>query len=86
MNSGGKLTLGDEVRSTPVAGHACQLTSASATSAVHYLQFSFSGHQIEALASGSARLLVDHPAYRESMDLSRETIQELLRDLRPELF
>ena len=80
------LADGSEVRSIPEAGHASQLTRASVTSAVHYLQFPFSEHQIEALASGSARLVVDHPAYRETMHLSIETIRELLGDLRPDRF
>ena len=77
-----RLADGTEVRSYPEAQHARQLTRAHITSAVHYLQFAFEPTQIDALASGAATLVVDHPDYLEVSELTAATVAELLRDLR----
>ncbi len=77
-----RLADASEVRSYPEAQHASQLTRAHITSAVHYLQFAFEPDQIEALGQGTARLVIDHPAYLEGIELSAATVGELLRDLR----
>ena len=76
-----RLPDGSEVRSYPEAQHASQLTRANITSAVHYLQFAFEPAQIQALAQGSALLLIDHPAYLEANELTAATVTELQRDL-----
>ena len=75
------LADGGEVRSRPEAGHALQLTRAHATSAVHYLSFSFTSAQIEALRAGPAQLVIDHPGYLEVAEMGTATVNELLSDL-----
>jgi len=77
-----RLPDGGEVRSRPEAGHEAQLTRAHVTAAVHYLQFDFSPEQVEAFGEGAA-LLIDHPAYLESVELTPVTVAELRTDLLP---
>ena len=77
-----RLADGSAIRSVPEQQHASQLTRTDVTSAVHYLQFSMTPAEIEALGAGQATLEIDHPAYRESAELSPATVAELLRDLR----
>jgi hypothetical protein len=74
------LTGGDEVRA--VAHDEERLTREDTTPAVHFLNFSFAPEQVEAFASGPVRLVVDHPAYREEVELSDAQHAELLGDLR----
>ena len=76
-----RLSDGSVIRSTPEQQHASQLTRADVTSAVHYLQFSMTPAEIDALGAGQASLEIDHPAYRESAELAPATVAELLRDL-----
>lgn len=76
-----RLSDGSAIRSVPEQQHASQLTRADVTSAVHYLQFSMSPAEIDALGAGQATLEIDHPAYRESAELTSATVAELLRDL-----
>ena len=72
----------DEVRSLPEEGHAEQLTREDVTASVHYIRFVLSPAQVEAFASGPVVLASDHPAYKVETELSAETRQELLDDLR----
>ena len=72
---------GTEVRSEPEAQHASQLTRAHATSAVHYITFTVGDAQRQVLAAGPVSLVIDHPAYLESAELSDNTQRELLDDL-----
>jgi hypothetical protein len=58
-----------------------RLTRDDTTAAVHFLRFTFSPEQIEAFARGPVRIVVDHPAYREEVELSETTRTELLDDL-----
>jgi Protein of unknown function (DUF3501) len=79
------LASGDdlgEVRSMPEEAHAEQLTRAHVTSSVHYVRFEFSPAQVESFATGPVSIACDHPAYRVAVELSHETRQELLKDLR----
>ncbi len=76
-----RLSDGSTIRSVPEQQHASQLTRANVTSAVHYLQFSMTPAEIETLGSGQAFLEIDHPAYRESVELSPAAVAELLADL-----
>jgi hypothetical protein len=76
-----RLSDGSAIRSVPEQQHASQLTRADVTSAVHYLQFSMTPAEIDALGAGQAILEIDHPAYRESAELAPATVAELLRDL-----
>lgn len=79
------LSAGDlSAHCVPEAGHAAQLTRSDITSAVHYVQWHLDAPFIEAMAAGPVGLAVDHPDYRYSVDLSAETVAELLRDLRPD--
>ncbi len=73
---------GDEVRSIPEEGHAGQLTRDDVTASVHYIRFALSPAQVEAFAAGPVVLGSDHPAYKVESELSEETCQELLGDLR----
>jgi hypothetical protein len=51
-------------------------------SAVHYLRFPLSAAQRERLLGGApARIVIDHPAYHHSAELSPETRASLCRDL-----
>lgn len=76
-----RLSDGTSIRSVPEQQHASQLTRADVTSAVHYLQFSMTPAEIDALGAGQVTLEIDHPAYRESAELAPATVAELLRDL-----
>ena len=59
-----------------------RLTREDVTAAVHFLKFRFTDAQIEAFARGPVRIVVDHPAYREEVELTDAQREELLRDLR----
>jgi Protein of unknown function (DUF3501) len=71
---------GSSVPSTPQDEE--RLTREETTTTVHYLKFRFTPEQIEALASGPARVVVDHPHYNAFVELTEEQRSELLRDLR----
>lgn len=58
-----------------------RLTREDTTAAVHFLRFTFSPEQVEAFARGPVRIVVDHPSYREEVELSGTTRTELLGDL-----
>lgn len=76
-----RLSDGRRVRSYPEAKHAGQLTRSDTTSAVHYLQFSFSPEEVEAFGDGAV-LECDHPNYQEEIPLSPVNVRELRADLR----
>jgi hypothetical protein len=57
-----------------------RLTRDDITSTVHYLKFPFDAQQRAQLAFGPARLVVDHPEYQASVELSEEQRAELGRD------
>lgn len=77
-----RLTSNDTVRGVVRAEHAEQLTRENITAAVHYVTFEFTPAQVAAFVDGVV-LEIDHPAYRESVVLSSETVGELRRDLLP---
>ncbi|HYI63035.1 MAG TPA: DUF3501 family protein [Acidimicrobiales bacterium] len=62
--------------------HASQLTRDEITAAVHYVHFSLTPEQVDAVEAGPVRLAVAHPAYDEETMLGDETRAELLADLR----
>jgi Protein of unknown function (DUF3501) len=76
-----RMSDGSTVRAAPEAQHAAQLTRTDVTSAVHYLDFSFTDAQVAAFAAANPTLVCDHPAYQESAELTAGTMQELLADL-----
>jgi hypothetical protein len=57
-----------------------RLTRDDITSSVHYLRFPFDAEQRALLARGPARLVVDHPEYQVSVELSDEQRAELAGD------
>jgi len=75
------LSDGSEVRCTPEAGHATQLTREEITASVHYIGWSLTPEQVSAFVAGSVDLVVDHPEYPERVTLSDETHAELVADL-----
>lgn len=74
------LPDGSEVRGR--AQDEERLTREDVTAAVHFLRFRFTDAQIEAFARGPVRIVVDHPAYCEEVELTDAQREELLRDLR----
>ena len=76
------LPDGDVVRCAVDPQHAAQLTREHVTAAVHYVTFEFTPAQVAAFGDG-VRLEIDHPNYRESVELAPSTVAELLTDLRP---
>jgi hypothetical protein len=78
-----RLANGREVMAKTEAQHESQLTRDYVTAAVHYVQFEFSGDDIEALAQGGAVLACNHPDYLEEINLSSANLAEFLGDLRP---
>lgn len=76
------LPDGSRVRSITEEQHAGQLTRDHVTAAVHYIRFEFDAAQIEAFERGPVMLEIDHPDYREAVELTDVMKSELLRDLR----
>ena len=75
-----RLSDGSEVRCQVDPQHAAQLTRDHATAAVHYVTFEFTPAQMAAFGPGTA-LAIDHPAYRETVELAPATLAELVADL-----
>ena len=76
-----RLADGAKVVSRPEAQHALQLTRAEMTSAVHYLVFDFTAEEISRISTGPTVLAVEHPSYREEIELLPSTLDELHHDL-----
>jgi hypothetical protein len=57
-----------------------RLTREDITSSVHYLRFPFTAEQRELLATGPARLVVDHPEYQADVELDDAQRAELVGD------
>jgi Protein of unknown function (DUF3501) len=74
------LPNGTEVRG--IAEDADRLTREDTTPAVHFLKFHFTPQQIDAFEAAPARIVVDHPAYHEDVELTDGQRHELLEDLR----
>jgi hypothetical protein len=58
-----------------------RLTREEVTSTVHYLKFRFMPEQVQALELGPARLVVEHPNYMATTELTNEQRVELAGDL-----
>lgn len=72
------------IASVPDEDHDAQLTRPTATAAVHYVRFHLTPDQVDQLASGPARLMVDHPGYpdgRPGVVLDDALRSELVGDL-----
>ena len=59
-----------------------RLTREDTTAAVHFLKFTFTPAHIGRFEAAPVRIVVDHPAYREDVELSDTTRRELAADLR----
>lgn len=82
-----EIGTGEGARSIPAvldADHESTLTREEVTASVHYLHFSLDPAEVDAVAAGPVHLVVDHPAYGHSVELGADTVEELLRDLRPD--
>jgi len=80
-----ELRLGAEtVKADLEHAHEAQLTREDVTASVHYIRFQLSPQQVERFAAGPVQLAIDHPAYQHAVELTEETRQELLADLRGE--
>jgi hypothetical protein len=77
-----RLADGSEVRCSVEAQHASQLTREHVTAAVHFIDFRFTPDQVAGFGAGVV-LAVDHPNYREAVELAETTVTELLADLTP---
>jgi hypothetical protein len=75
-----RLPDGSEVRCHVDAQHASQLTRDHATAAVHFIDFRFTPEQVAAFGPGT-ELVIDHPNYREAVELAASTLDELRADL-----
>ena len=61
--------------------HAAQLTRDDITATVHYVRFELTPAQVAALRRAEpCGLAVDHPEYREAVELSAATVAELAAD------
>ena len=75
-----RFDLADGSRVASVPEDEERLTREDITSTVHYLKFPFTPEQQSAFASGPARLVVDHPEYQASAELTDEQRAELTSD------
>ena len=79
-----ELHIGDlVVACTPEVGHESQLTRETTTAAVHYIEFTLTPEQVEALGQdgASVRLVAAHSEYRHETTLSSDTVDELRADV-----
>ncbi|MFM7536619.1 MAG: DUF3501 family protein [Acidimicrobiales bacterium] len=77
------LADGSVVAAVPDEGHDSQLTRDDITASVHYVRFELTPAQVEAFGAGPVTLALEHPAYRDDVELAPFTQTELLTDLRP---
>jgi hypothetical protein len=76
------LPDGHVVRCHVDPAHGEQLTREDMTAAVHYINWTFEDHEIDALLGGGAQVAIDHPAYQHSTALTDVNLLEFERDLR----
>jgi hypothetical protein len=77
-----ELSSGEVAMCTPEVTHAEALTRVDVTPAVHYVRFSLTPGQVDALATGPAALVARHREYRAETPLGEATRAELVGDLR----
>lgn len=68
----------------PDPGHEAQLTREEITASVHYIGWELDPSEVEAVAQGPVRVVIDHPAYQAETVLAPDTVAALLADLRPD--
>ena len=77
-----ELSDGTVVRCRGDEGHADQLTRDDITSSVHYVHFDFDDAEIDLFERGGGSLAIAHPAYGHRVELSPDTVAELVATLR----
>jgi hypothetical protein len=75
-----RFELSDSSRVVGIPRDEERLTRDDITSTVHYLHFPFDAEQRELLATGPARLVVDHPDYQVQVELTDAQRAELAAD------
>jgi uncharacterized protein DUF3501 len=73
--------FGDRSRVDAVSEDEERLTREDVTATVHYLKFQFNPAERAAFAAGPVRMVVDHPEYQATTDLTDEQRAELAVDL-----
>jgi hypothetical protein len=58
-----------------------RLTREDTTASVHFLKFTFTPEHVRAFADGPVHVVVDHPQYREEIELTDDQRKELAGDL-----
>jgi hypothetical protein len=58
-----------------------RLTRENTTAAVHFVKFTFTPEHVAAFEAGPVRIVVDHPQYREEVELTDVQRKELASDL-----
>ncbi len=71
---------GETSRVTAIPRDEERLTREDITSSVHYLRFPFDAEQRKLLTAGPARIVIDHPEYQATVELSDEQRAELSGD------
>jgi hypothetical protein len=77
-----RLADGVAVSGLVDSSHDAQLTREEITASVHYVHFEFTDDEVELFAASPVSLAIDLPSYQESTELSDESKQTLLEDLR----
>ncbi len=76
-----RLPGGGSIAAVPEATHADQLTRTTVTASVHYIRFSLTPEEVDAVAGGGILLAAAHPNYAYETELGETTVGELLTDL-----
>lgn len=76
------MQVGDLARVRPIANEDLDRTTASKTSAVHFLRFELTPEMVAAVKNGAAiKAGADHPDYKAELTLPRATRDSLAEDL-----
>jgi hypothetical protein len=76
------LADGSDARGTPTDDDEARLTRDDTTAAVHFLRFRLTADQVAVFARRPVRVVVDHPEYPQTVELTEEQHAALLSDLR----
>jgi hypothetical protein len=77
-----RLADGEEVRALVDEDHDEMLTREEITASVHYVRWELTSDQVARAAVAPLHIVVDHPNYGHSVELSIDTQAEVLADLR----
>ncbi len=76
-----RLADGSEVRGRASDEDEARLTRADITAAVHFIKFSFAPAQAPLFEPGPVHLVVDHPEYRQDVEITADQRAVLAGDL-----